>query len=493
MDKSPFCELRCGSRVVSRQEIDDGLIVGYETQEGAVKHIKASWLIGADGKTGVVRKQFLERTAGIRQEVGLSSYIGTWIAANLLITLPTPQSHPELCFWNMGMTPEDVYDLFWPEDWHFCRPPGKATACGRFGPRESRFWRHEFAEPNWNDEKDATALLWEHITPLITRKSDSLGRPFPNGAITFPRDCVEVRRCRPFTFCQKVVNKWFHKRTILIGDAAHVFPPFGGQGIACGIRDGDSLAWRLAVLLRLPKLSKPLSDQILQAWALERRQGVDDSTKHTMMNGMLCNGEETLSQCLFRKVAALLSLVPGVPPLSQLSASHEHKGYQSTKGGFFLSKYGGGGKVSQIYVMSNDSSPVLSDCLFQQEQTVMTLLVLDPSSLNELETVANTLKGSGVSPPVLSEQSIVLLSSGKRHSGGDDMETLNVYRPCLDAEIEGLEILPGYNNQAYFSRFPRGAKYVILRPDLIIFSVAKTALELEGCLQLLSAQLRSKK
>ena len=93
-----------------------------------------------------------------------------------------------------------------------------------------------------NDSKDALQLMWEHLTPLITRESDSLGRSFPSGAVTFPHDCIDIRRCRPFTFCQKVVNKWFHKRTVLIGDAAHVFPPFGGQGIACGIR--DQMLWR---------------------------------------------------------------------------------------------------------------------------------------------------------------------------------------------------------------------------------------------------------
>jgi 2-polyprenyl-6-methoxyphenol hydroxylase-like FAD-dependent oxidoreductase len=121
--------------------------------------------------------------------------------------------------------------------------------------------------------------MWEHLTPLITRESDSLGRLFPSGAVTFPRDCIDIRRCRPFTLCQKVVNKWFHNRTILIGDAAHVFPPFGGQGIACGIRDADALAWRLAVLYQMPSVSKSFGDKILQTWSLERREGVDDSTR----------------------------------------------------------------------------------------------------------------------------------------------------------------------------------------------------------------------
>lgn len=332
--------------------------------------------------------------------------------------------------------------------------------------------------------------MWEHLTPLITRKSDSLGRRFPTGTITFPRDCIDVRRCRPFTFCQKVVNKWFHNRTILIGDAAHVFPPFGGQGIACGIRDGDALAWRLAMLLRLPKVSKSLSDKILQAWAVERRQGVDDSTKLTMENGMLCNGAESWDLFLLRKVAALLSLIPGVPPVSRRSTTYEKEGYRATKDGFFLSECGGGGRLSQIYVKSHESSLVLSDCLLEHGQTVLTLLVLGPNSRSELKQVASVLRRSGVSSSILSEQSIVLLSSGEHLSGADDMKSLDVYRPCSETEIEGLKFLPGYNKQTYFSCFTKGAKYAIVRPDLIIFSVAKTALGLERCLESLNAKLQ---
>jgi hypothetical protein len=52
------------------------------------------------------------------------------------------------------------------------------------------------------------------------------------------------------------------------------------------------LAWRLAVLSQMPLVSKSSGDKMLQTWSLERRQGVDDSTRLTKKNGMLCNGTE---------------------------------------------------------------------------------------------------------------------------------------------------------------------------------------------------------
>jgi 2-polyprenyl-6-methoxyphenol hydroxylase-like FAD-dependent oxidoreductase len=95
VNDSSYCELRVSCKAVSRIETPDHNILTYEKSNGVKKDIKCSFLIGADGKKGVVRKYFLEPTTDIRQEIGLSEYTGTWIAANLKIHLPTPETHPE--------------------------------------------------------------------------------------------------------------------------------------------------------------------------------------------------------------------------------------------------------------------------------------------------------------------------------------------------------------------------------------------------------------
>jgi hypothetical protein len=421
----------------------------------------------------------LEPTAGIKQQVGLYEYNGTWVAANLKIHLPTPKTHPDFPLWAKGFSPEDVYDLFWPAGWHFCSPPGKATACGRFGPMKDRFWRHEFAEPDWDDSKDSETLLWEHILPMLTRSHDSQGRSLGKGEVMFPKDCIEIRRCRPFTFCQKVVNKWFYKRTILIGDAAHVFPPFGGQGIACGIRDAHALAWRLALLHRISSITNESREMILEGWSSERRQGVNDSVRLTMENGKLCNEIETWGFFLMRKALMFAWSFGFLQSLSTWSAARERAGYKKAKNGFFLEEYGGGGKLAQIYVRSGLRDSQLSDELLKRKGSVMTLLIVSSGDAKEEDEVRALLRENPVPTSVLSSESLVSISP----KGSSE------YTCCFEEDLGGKTVRPGYKGSSYIGSLPIGTKYAIIRPDFIVFAAAKSLEDLRGCFELLKKRL----
>jgi 2-polyprenyl-6-methoxyphenol hydroxylase-like FAD-dependent oxidoreductase len=483
INTSPFCELRAGCKAISRTETPDHDIITYEKRNGPQENIKCSFLVGADGKKGVVRKHFLEPTTDIRQETGLSEYTGTWIAANLKIHLPTPETHPDFPLWQIGFSPDQVYDLFWPEGWHFCTPPGRATATGRFGPPKERLWRHEFAESGIIGDS-VEELLWEHLTPMITRTHDYKGTPFPSGVITFPRDCIEVKRCRPFTFEQKVVNKWFHNRTILIGDSAHVFPPFGGQGIACGIRDAHGLAWRLVILLTLSTPSNNvLSERLLTAWSKERRQGVDDSTRLTMSNGKLANEEESWKFFVGRMVFSILSYVPFAGMPKPPAAALEARGYKPTQPGFFVQKYGGGGKMAQIYLQSVTKGPFLSDELLGHGKSVMTLLVIDRDVKKEFDKISRVIGKAKFHSSILSQESFFSVTPHmpqKTQTGFGE-----VFFPTPRKDLCDKDVRPGYDERAYFLRLGARTKYVILRPGFYIFALANTVEELGECLKLL--------
>ncbi|KAK5629406.1 hypothetical protein RRF57_005121 [Xylaria bambusicola] len=486
---SQYCELRCGCTVTGRKQDGAEIIVDYTDTKGQPRNIRGSWLIGADGKRGIIRKHFLEPSAGIQQVEGIYKYDGTWVAANLKITPPTPKTHPRFPLWKLGYTPEQVYDLFWPIGFHFGSPPGKPFAAGRFGPNEARLWRHELAQNDWNDNMDSEELLWEHLMPMLTRKYDENGRPFSSGETTFPRDCIEVRRCRPFHFTHKVVNKWFDDRTILIGDAAHVFPPFGGQGIASGFRDAQQLAWRLMLLQQLPNVTRSVRDKVLQAWAHERAYSVEVAANFTKFNGQLCNYGDTWAFWLMRNIEWAIRLIPFFSNMPDPLSRTEARGFTTVNGGFFSSRYSGGGRLPQVYLSSQGSEPELSDLILQPRDTAMTLLAIaaDDPATAEIEAI-KALDEAQIGQAVISRDSIRVVTQKPYTSGPDG---LDVYYPTPVEQLSnaGVFIRPRYKSSNLFSRFSPYTRFVILRADFFIFGLATNYQELVGCITDLKQRL----
>lgn len=101
----------------------------------------------------------------------------------------------------------------------------------------------------------ATRYRWEF--PLLPGESGSdyqtLAAIAPLIAPWVAGDTVEqlrlVRTCE-YTFRAQVADRWRSGRVFLLGDAAHLTPPFIGQGMGAGLRDAMNLAWKLAAVIR---------------------------------------------------------------------------------------------------------------------------------------------------------------------------------------------------------------------------------------------------
>ncbi|KAF4496682.1 3-(3-hydroxy-phenyl)propionate 3-hydroxycinnamic acid hydroxylase [Fusarium agapanthi] len=461
IEQSEYCSLRTACEVIARSE-QDPPVIDFNDSQGTRQQIKGQWLVGADGKLGIVRKHFLEPTVGIKQQDGIYPYSGTWVAANLKMKLPTPETHPGFPLWKFGYSPQEVYDLFWPIGWHFCTPPGKATASGRFGPHEQRLWRHEFAQDESLIKDNSEELLWEHITPMITLKEDSSRKHKFNGPVQYPRDCIEILRCRPFHFVHKVVDRWFSGRTILIGDAAHVFPPFAGQGIGSGVRDAHQLAWRLALMLH-PDCKPENHEKLLKCWESERRQSINDAAQFSMINGRICNNEPSLWQRLFFR---LLMFLHGTSVFRYMDyVSHkERKGFSAVENGFFVKgRTGGshsllrkGNAIFTLLVMS-DGKPANQQLLHAEAMAAVQEAGLSSIITNDAIVVYNAQSGD-------SSQSQKTLS-GTNGELGHPM----VYSPSQIAAADGY-LANGYDSSAFGKRLGRGTIFAIIRPDFFTFA-----------------------
>ncbi len=76
----------------------------------------------------------------------------------------------------------------------------------------------------------------------------------------------QVERAVIYRFHGLVATRWRAGRTFLLGDAAHIMPPFAGQGLNSGIRDAANLCWKVADVL-----AGRLDDSALDTYEAERR------------------------------------------------------------------------------------------------------------------------------------------------------------------------------------------------------------------------------
>jgi 2-polyprenyl-6-methoxyphenol hydroxylase-like FAD-dependent oxidoreductase len=473
--RDPSVEFRPGSMVVSIFEDADHVYVDYKASTGEIRRIKANFLAAADGKTGFTRKNYLE-PKGIILESTTSKYNETWVALNWKITLPTPETHPEFPLWKLGYFPEDVYNQFFPEHFRFLCNPNRPAVCGRFGKLEDRLWRFEFVvtQGENGDDMSRKENILKIVYPYITHKGSKYGLP---NDVAFPEDCITVIRCRPFTFAARSCNKWALGRVILCGDAAHVFPPFGGQGIASGFRDASALAWRLAIACR-PNFD-PYED-LLESWYLERKQQLDVSLNSTVENGYFVTERNAFKIFVRDWAFWAVQKIPHIRRWLQMG----QRRYGSLKyvyqpGLAFLPKGAGGTFLPQVYCKRLDAKAPIKhilftdDVVFESSKKSLFQIVVLLDHLEELEEVQKCLKcvDQHSNNELCASETTYLV-----HNPEEKGNNLNPY-VCRIATAEEFaqsrlcygRPTPLYYNAQRIKEAVNSHKYIIVRPDRLIY------------------------
>ena len=96
---------------------------------------------------------------------------------------------------------------------------------------------------------------------------------------------LEIIRSTSYTFRARLATCFQAGRVFLLGDAAHLTPPFIGQGLAAGLRDADNLAWKLAHVL-----AGRAGDGLLASYDTERRPHARAMVKKAVRVGWAMTG-----------------------------------------------------------------------------------------------------------------------------------------------------------------------------------------------------------
>jgi 3-(3-hydroxy-phenyl)propionate hydroxylase len=96
---------------------------------------------------------------------------------------------------------------------------------------------------------------------------------------------LEIIRSASYTFRARLASRFQAGRVFLLGDAAHLTPPFIGQGLAAGLRDADNLAWKLAHVL-----TGQAGEDLLASYDAERRPHAQAMVKKAVRVGWAMTG-----------------------------------------------------------------------------------------------------------------------------------------------------------------------------------------------------------
>ena len=146
----------------------------------------------------------------------------------------------------------------------YCSSSRPATYCRNVGRRR----RWEIALKDEKDEKQflREENLWKFLNRWVSKED------------------IIIERKAVYTFQSAIAKKWQKGRIFLAGDAAHLSPPFMGQGMCAGIRDASNLAWKIAFCCQNEHNIK-----LLNSYQSERYKNVKEYILTTMNMGKLLN------------------------------------------------------------------------------------------------------------------------------------------------------------------------------------------------------------
>ncbi len=239
---------------------DEGTVTSilHNHENGKQEEVKTDWLIGCDGPHSTVRKQLNLAFDG-------REFPDIFSLADVHVKWKYPP--------NQGMA--------------FLDPRGILAAIPMKGEKR---YRLIFQPPrNKMNMKNLQLIHGEvpgaptlaEIEELVARIAD------PNVRLSDPLWIAN------FHVNSRIINNYREKRIFLVGDAAHIHSPVGGQGMNTGIQDAFNLGWKLGAIFR-----GKASPSLLDSYEFERK----------VVGKALLRGTEKITDLIFLHSKLLIIL-----------------------------------------------------------------------------------------------------------------------------------------------------------------------------------------
>lgn len=238
LQQRPNVSIHHGCELVSLEESGDHVsLVFAETENPAARtSAQARYVIGADGARSTVRDL-----------LGITP-IDLGFAYDWLV---------------VDVVPHDTARVWSPYVIQYCDPARPTTLVGS-GPGRRR-WEFMALPGESIDELGSAETTWKLLAPWNINP-----------------DNATLERHTVYTFRGSWADQWKRGRVMLAGDAAHLMPPFLGQGLCAGMRDAFALSWRLAAIV-----GQGASDELLESYGPERREHVCEIIRQAVEIGRL--------------------------------------------------------------------------------------------------------------------------------------------------------------------------------------------------------------
>ena len=120
-------------------------------------------------------------------------------------------------------------------------------------------------------------------------------------------DQLELIRVTEYTFRAQIADRWRRGNVFLLGDAAHLTPPFIGQGMGAGLRDAMNLSWKLAGVL-----AGELPATVLDSYEQERKPHALALIRLALNVGRSMTSGGEVGNLIRRVVVPQLHHIPGL-------------------------------------------------------------------------------------------------------------------------------------------------------------------------------------